>query len=160
MANKKKQSSFVIAQNKKAKYDYFIEQTLEAGVSLMGWEVKSLRDKKVQLKQSYISLKKGELFLLGAHISPLKTVSTHIKVNAIRERKLLLHKKEIRQIIGKISQKGQTAVALSLYWSKGRVKLSLGIAKGKKQYDKRASIKDRDWSRDKDRLLKRLSRNE
>ncbi len=149
-----KQNSNTIIFNKKAKFDYFIEQTLEAGLSLQGWEVKSLRGKKVQLKESYILLKNGELFLFGAHISPLKTASSHIDADPIRNRKLLLHKKEIRLIIEKITQKGATAVPLSLYWQSGVVKLSLGIAKGKKQHDKRAAAKDRDWNRDKKRILK------
>ena len=157
MAKKKKRNnSNTIAQNKKARHDYFIEQTLEAGLSLQGWEVKSLRDKKVQLKESYILLKNNELFLFGAHITPLKTVSTHIDADPLRNRKLLLHRKEICQIKEKITQKGATAVALSLYWSHGCIKLSLGVAKGKKQHDKRQVEKERDWNRDKNRLLKRL----
>lgn len=159
MASKKqKNKTNIIALNKKARHDYFIEQTLEAGLSLEGWEVKSLREKKIQLKESYILLRKGELFLFGAHISPLISASSHININPIRNRKLLLHHKEIRQVMEKIQQKGATAVALSLYWSGGKVKLSLGIAKGKKQHDKRASAKDRDWQRNKDRLLKQKNK--
>lgn len=155
MASKKqKNKPNIIALNKKARHDYFIEQTLEAGLSLEGWEVKSLREKKVQLKESYILVKRGELFLFGAHITPLKSASSHIDTDPIRNRKLLLHRKEIHQIIAKIQQKGATAVALSLYWSGGKVKLSLGIAKGKKQHDKRAVAKEKDWQRDKERLLK------
>lgn len=154
MTKKKKQNNHIIVQNKKARHDYFIEQTLEAGLCLQGWEVKSIKERKVQLKESYILLKSGELFLFGAHISPLKTASSHIEKDPLRHRKLLLHRKEIRQISDKIQQKGATAVALSLYWVCGKIKLSLGIAKGKKQYDKRQVDKERDWRRDKNRLLK------
>lgn len=156
MAKKKKKQNNdnTIAQNKKARHDYFIEQTLEAGLSLQGWEVKSLRDKKVQLKESYILLKNGELFLFGAHISALNTASTHVDTDPLRNRKLLLHRKEIRQVQEQINQKGATAIALALYWSRGKVKLSLGVAKGKKQHDKRATEKDRDWNREKARILK------
>lgn len=160
MAKKKKQNnSNTIALNKKARHDYFIEQTLEAGLNLHGWEVKSLRDKKIQLKESYILLKNQELFLFGAHISPLKTASSHVDCDPLRNRKLLLHRKEIRQIQEKIQQKGATAVALSMYWSHGKVKLSIGLAKGKKQHDKRAHEKDQDWKRDKDRILKNTNRD-
>ncbi len=154
MAKQKKQNNNIIVLNKKARHDYFIAETLEAGLSLEGWEVKSLRSKKVQLKEGYILLKNGELFLFGAHITPLKTASSHIDTDPIRNRKLLLHKKEIRLIIEKITQKGITAVPLSLYWQAGVVKLSLGLAKGKKQHDKRAVQKDRDWSRDKNRIFR------
>lgn len=154
MAKSKKQNDNLIAVNKKARHDYFIEQNLEAGVSLQGWEVKSLKEKKVQLKESYVILKDNEMWLFGAHISPLKTTSSHINANPIRTRKLLLHRIEINKIKNKINQKGSTAVPLKLYWSRGKVKLEIGIAKGKKSYDKRQTIKERDWSRDKDRLLK------
>lgn len=155
---KKKNNDNTIALNKKARHDYFIEQTLEAGLSLQGWEVKSLRDKKVHLKESYILLKSGRLFLFGAHITPLTTASSHIVADPVRNRQLLLHRKEINNIIEKISQKGATAVALSMYWSRGKVKLSLGIATGKKQHDKRLVAKDRDWQRDKARILKQNMR--
>ncbi len=156
---KNKQSKkHIIAQNRKARFDYFIEQTLEAGISLKGWEVKSLRAGRAQLKESYIIIRQGELFLFGAHITPLKTASSHIDTDPLRNRKLLLHKKEICMLIEKISQKGATAVPLSLYWAKARVKLSLGVAKGKKAYEKREIIKSRAWTRDKNRLLKEYNR--
>ena len=159
MITRKKQiKKHIITQNKKAKFDYFIEQTLEAGMSLKGWEVKSLRSGRAQLKESYIIIRQGELFLFGAHIAPLKTASSHVDADPLRNRKLLLRKKEIRMLIEKISQKGATAVPLSLYWSRARVKLSLGVAKGKKAYEKREVIKSRMWARDKNRLLKEYNR--
>ncbi|SFV67969.1 tmRNA-binding protein SmpB [hydrothermal vent metagenome] len=159
MAKKKKTNNDnLIAQNKKARFDYFIEDTLEAGLSLEGWEVKSLRQKKVQLKESYVIFKNNNLWLFGAHISPLLTASTHINTDPTRTRKLLLHRKEINKIRDKINQKGATAVALKLYWARGNVKLELGIAKGKKEHDKRQSIKEKDWARDKSRLLKTAQR--
>ncbi len=150
----KKISSNMIATNKKARYDYFIEQTLEAGISLEGWEVKSLRDNKVQIKESYVILKDNELFLFGSHISPLKSTSTHVKADPTRTRKLLLHRLEINRIKDKVNQKGATIIPLKLYWYKGKVKLEIGIAKGKKTYDKRQDIKEKDWKIDKKRALK------
>jgi len=121
---------------------------------LEGWEVKSLRDNNLQLKESYVMIKNGEIWLTGAHISPLNTASTHINPNATRNRKLLAHRREIDRILGLVERKGYTLVALSAYWSRGRAKLKLGIARGKKQHDKRATEKDRDWKRDKARILK------
>ncbi len=121
---------------------------------LEGWEVKSLRDNNLQLKESYVMIKNGEIWLTGAHISPLNTASTHINPNATRHRKLLAHRREIDRILGLVERKGYTLVALSAYWSRGRAKLKLGIARGKKQHDKRATEKDRDWKRDKARILK------
>lgn len=156
MAKKdKKQNSNTIALNKKARHDYFIQQSLEAGISLEGWEVKSLRDGKAQIKEAYVTVKNNELFLLGAHFSPLCSASTHIETNPTRSRKLLLHRLEINRIRDKIMQKGATVVPLKLYWIRGKVKLEIGIAKGKKMHDKRQTIKDRDWQRDKQRTLKR-----
>jgi len=143
-----------IAVNKKARHDFFIEERLEAGLALQGWEVKSLRDKRVQLKESYVLVKDGEAWLLGAHISPLPTASTHIHPDPLRTRKLLLHRAEIARLIGAIDRKGYTLVPLALYWKKGRAKLEIGLAKGKKQYDKREDARHRDWARDKQRLLK------
>lgn len=121
---------------------------------LEGWEVKSLRDNNLQLKESYVMIKNGEIWLTGAHISPLNTASTHINPNATRNRKLLAHRREIDRLLGLVERKGYTLVALSAYWSRGRAKLKLGIARGKKQHDKRATEKDRDWKRDKARILK------
>lgn len=154
----KKTSSNTIAVNKKARHDYFIEQTLEAGLSLQGWEVKSLREGRVQLKESYIILKDNEIFLFGAHISPLKQASTHVNTDPTRTRKLLLHRQEIDRLRDKVNQKGATMVALKLYWKKSRVKLEIGLAKGKKEHDKRQDIKARDWERDKRRALKENQR--
>ncbi len=157
--NKKiKTSSNTIALNKKARHDYFIEQTLEAGLSLEGWEVKSLRDSKVQIKESYVILKNNELFLFGAHVSPLKSASTHVNADPTRTRKLLLNRLEINRIKDKINQKGATVVPLKLYWTRGKVKLEIGVAKGKKSHDKRQDIKSRDWQRDKQRELKETNK--
>ena len=154
MAKNKKDNLNTIALNKKARHDYFIEQTLEAGLSLQGWEVKSLRDNKVQIKESYVIYKSNELFLFGAHISPLNSASTHVDCDPIRTRKLLLNRLEINRLREKITQKGATVVPLKLYWARGRVKLEIGLAKGKKGHDKRQDIKDRDWKLDKARTLK------
>ncbi len=161
MAKKNKEiktSSNTIALNKKARRDYFIEQTLEAGLSLEGWEVKSLRDSKAQIKESYIILKNNELFLFGAHISPLKNASTHVNADSTRTRKLLLNRLEINRIKDKINQKGATVVPLKLYWIRDKVKLEIGVAKGKKSYDKRQDVKSRDWQRDKQRMLKEINK--
>ena len=154
MAKNKKDNLNTIALNKKARYDYFIEQTLEAGLSLQGWEVKSLRDNRVQIKESYVIYKSNELFLFGAHISPLNSASSHVDCDPIRTRKLLLNRLEINRLRDKITQKGATVVPLKLYWARGRVKLEIGLAKGKKGHDKRQDIKDRDWKLDKARTLK------
>jgi|TARA_B110000444_G_scaffold76272_1_gene71945 SsrA-binding protein len=154
MAKNKKDNLNTIALNKKARYDYFIEQTLEAGLSLQGWEVKSLRDNRVQIKESYVIYKSNELFLFGAHISPLNSASSHVDCDPIRTRKLLLNRLEINRLREKITQKGATVVPLKLYWARGRVKLEIGLAKGKKGHDKRQDIKDRDWKLDKARTLK------
>ena len=154
MAKNKKDNLNTIALNKKARYDYFIEQTLEAGLSLQGWEVKSLRDNKVQIKESYVIYKSNELFLFGAHNSPLNSASSHVDCDPIRTRKLLLNRLEINRLREKITQKGATVVPLKLYWARGRVKLEIGLAKGKKAHDKRQDIKDRDWKLDKARALK------
>jgi SsrA-binding protein len=152
-----KPSSATIAQNKKARFDYFIEERMEAGLSLDGWEVKSLRAGKAQLSESYVILRDGELFLLGAHITPLSSASTHVNADPSRTRKLLMHRGEIDRLTGLVDRKGYTLVPLELYWSKGRAKLAVGLAKGKKQHDKRATEKDREWQRDKARALKSLT---
>ena len=154
MSKKKKSNSNTIALNKKARFDYTIESTFEAGVALQGWEVKSLRAGRVQITESYVLLKDGEAFLFGANITPLISASTHTKTDPTRTRKLLLHRSELNKLIGGVEQKGYTLTALALYWKSGRVKLEIGLAKGKKQHDKRATIKERDWNRDKARILK------
>ena len=146
-----------IALNKKARHDYFVEDTFEAGLALEGWEVKALRAGRGQLTESYVHLRNGEAWLLGAHISPLSTASTHIKPDPTRTRKLLMHRLELDRLIGAVDRKGYTLVPLNLHWSKGRVKLEIGLAKGKKQHDKRATEKDRDWKRQKSRILKASS---
>lgn len=143
-----------IALNKKARHDFFIEERFEAGVALEGWEVKSLRAGRVQLKESYVLVKESEAWLFGAHVSPLATASTHISPDPLRTRKLLLHRKELDTLIGAVERKGYTLVPLALYWKRGRAKLEIGLAKGKKQHDKRAVEKERDWQREKQRILK------
>ncbi len=144
-----------IALNKKAKHEYFIEERYEAGISLEGWEVKSLRAGRLQLSESYVTIKETEAFLFGAHITPLPTASTHIHPDPVRTRKLLLHRRELDKLIGMVERKGYTLVPLAMYWKKGMAKLEIGLAKGKKQHDKRAAEKDRDWQRDKERLFKK-----
>jgi SsrA-binding protein len=151
---KQKAPSNTIAQNKKARYDYFIEDTYEAGMVLQGWEVKSLREGRAQLKESYVIVKNGEIFLLGSHISPLSTASTHIHPEPTRTRKLLLHSEEISKLIGAVERKGYTLVPVRMYWKHGLAKLQIGLAKGKKQHDKRATIKEREANREAQRALK------
>lgn len=146
--------SATIAVNKSARHEYFIEDNYEAGLALEGWEVKSLREKRVQLKESYVLIKDGEAFLFGCHITPLLSASTHVQPDSTRTRKLLLHRHELSRLIGAVERKGYTLVPLKLYWKKGRAKLDMGLAKGKKEHDKRASLKERDWQRDKQRLMR------
>jgi SsrA-binding protein len=153
MDNKRKNAQR-IAENRKARHDFFIEDDFEAGLALEGWEVKSLRAGRANLTESYAILKDGEAWLLGAHISPLPSASTHVRADPTRTRKLLLHRRELDKLIGAVERKGYTLVPLSLYWQRGRTKLRLGLAKGKKQHDKRAADKDRDWKRQKERILK------
>lgn len=143
-----------IIDNKKAFHDYFIEERYEAGLVLEGWEVKAIRAGRVQLKEAYVVVKKEEVWLIGCHISPLPTASTHIKPDPTRSRKVLLHAQEIRKLIGKVQQAGFTLVPLNLHYTKGRVKLEIGLAKGKKLHDKRATEKEREWQRDKARLMR------
>jgi SsrA-binding protein len=143
-----------IALNRKASHEFSFDEYLEAGLVLQGWEVKSLRAGRIQLDQSYVLLKNGDAWLLGAHITPLATASTHIIPDPTRTRKLLLHQKEINKLIGNVDRKGYTLVPLSLYWKNNHVKLKIALAKGKKQHDKRADEKKRDWEREKGRLLK------
>ena len=155
MAKKKQKSpSSTIALNKKARHDYHIEEEFEAGLALEGWEVKSLRDGRAQLKESYVIVRLGELFLFGAHFSPLLTASSHVHADPTRTRKLLMNRSEIHRLIGAVERRGYTLVPLALYWKSGRAKLKIALAKGKKLYDKRAAIKQREWERDKQRLQK------
>lgn len=143
-----------IVLNKKAKFDYFIEEKLECGISLQGWEVKALREKRVQLTDSYVFIKNDEVWIVGCLITALITVSTHFVPEQNRTRKLLLHRREIDKLKGLQDRKGYTLVATAMYWKKGRVKIEIGVAKGKKEHDKRAVKKERDWSREKQRVLK------
>ncbi|MGB5689361.1 MAG: SsrA-binding protein SmpB [Woeseiaceae bacterium] len=156
MATKKtkKPTGNVIAVNRRARHDYFIESRFEAGLVLEGWEVKSLRAGSAQLTEAYVNLKTGEAWLVGAHFAPLKTTSTHITADPTRPRKLLLHRHELDRLIGAVERKGYTLIPLELRWHKGRAKLEIGLGKGKKQHDKRADRKDRDWQRQKERILK------
>jgi SsrA-binding protein len=143
-----------IVQNKKAFHDYFIEQRFEAGIALEGWEVKAVRAGRAQIKEAYVIISNAELFLLGCHISPLPTASTHVLPDPTRTRKLLLHAEEITRLIGSVERAGYTLVPLDLHYSKGRIKLEIGLAKGKKQHDKRATEKDKEWQREQQRLLR------
>ena len=144
-----------IVQNKKAFHDYFIEERYEAGLVLEGWEVKAIRAGRVQIKEAYVILQKGEPFVVGMHVSALPTASTHVRPDPTRSRKLLLNAEEIRRLIGKVEQRGYTLVPLDLHYTKGRVKLAIGLAKGKKQHDKREAEKDREWQRERERLMRR-----
>jgi SsrA-binding protein len=144
----------LIAENRKARFDYFIEERYEAGLVLQGWEVKAMRAGRAQIKEAYVYIRAGEAFLTGCHISPLASASTHVTADPVRTRKLLLNKSELQGLIGATERKGYTLIPLELYWKDGRAKLQVGLAKGKKQHDKRATEKDRDWQRDKARLLR------
>jgi SsrA-binding protein len=144
-----------IVENKKAFHDYFVEERYEAGLVLEGWEVKAIRAGRVQLKEAYVVLNQGEPFVIGMHVSPLPTASTHVQPDPTRSRKLLLNADEISKLIGKVEQRGYTLVPLDLHYSKGRVKLQVGLAKGKKQYDKRETEKERDWQREQQRLMRK-----
>lgn len=148
-------SSRLIAENRKARFDYFIEERYEAGIALQGWEVKSMRAGRAQLKEAYVYLRGAEAFLIGAHLSPLPSTSSHVLADPVRTRKLLLHRSELSGLIGAVERRGYTLVPLELYWKHGRAKISIGLAKGKKRHDKRAVEKERDWQRDKARLLRR-----
>ncbi|AOU97517.1 SsrA-binding protein [Acidihalobacter yilgarnensis] len=147
-------SRSTIALNRRARHDFFIEDTYEAGLSLEGWEVKSLRAGRAQLNESYALIKDGEAWLFGAHISPLLSASTHVHPDATRSRRMLLHRAELNRLIGAVERKGFTLIPLALYWKRGRAKLEIGLAKGKKEHDKRATERDREWDRDKSRILK------
>jgi SsrA-binding protein len=148
-----------IVDNRKAYHDYFIEEKFEAGLSLEGWEVKAIRAGRAQLKEAYVVVKDGQIMLIGAHITPLATASTHVHPDPTRTRKLLLHKSEISRLVGQAERAGYTLVPLNLHYSKGRVKLDVGLAKGKKQYDKRATIKEREWAREQQRLIRNRTGN-
>jgi SsrA-binding protein len=150
----KKDNSNTIILNKKARHDFLLEERFEAGLALEGWEVKSLRAGRVQIRDSYILLKNSEAYLFGAVITPLQTASTHIKPDPQRSRKLLLHRQELNKLIGAVERKGYSIVPTAMYWKKGRAKIEVALAKGKKQHDKRATEKSRDWQRDKQRIMK------
>ncbi len=158
MAKGKKKKSAVggntIALNKKAGHEYHLEQRFECGLALEGWEVKGLRAGRLQLKESYVKVLHGEAYLIGAHISPLTSASTHVQPDPTRTRKLLLHKAELNRLIGQTERAGYTLVPTAMYWKRGRAKLEVGLAKGKKLHDKRATEKDRDWQREKERIFK------
>ena len=143
-----------IVDNKTAFHDYFIEERFEAGLVLEGWEVKAIRGGRAQIKEAYVVVKNGEVFLIGAHFSPLTTASTHVHPDAVRTRKLLLHQREIEKLIGKVERSGYALVPLDLHFTKGRIKIEIGLAKGKKQYDKRETEKQRDWEREKAQLMR------
>ncbi len=151
--SKKKTSDNTIATNRRARHDYFLEDKFEAGLVLEGWEVKSLRDGRLSLNESYIVIHQGEAWLHGAHISPMLSASTHIHPEDVRRRKLLLHKLELSRLVGAVDRKGYTIVPVSMYWVKGRAKIQIALAKGKQQHDKRATEKDRDWKREKARIF-------
>lgn len=153
-----KPGSATIALNKRARHDYFIEEEIEAGLALQGWEVKSLRAGKANLGDSYVILRDGEAFLFGANFTPLSVASSHVVCDPTRTRKLLLNQRELDSLYGKINRDGHTVVALSLYWKNAWCKVKIGVAKGKKQHDKRTDLKDQEWARDKARIMKHAGR--
>jgi SsrA-binding protein len=144
-----------IALNKRARFEYYIEERLEAGIALEGWEVKALREGRVQFADSYVLLKDNEAFLFGCRISPLPTASTHITPDPVRTRKLLLHRRELDRLFGAVDRRGYTVIPTAIYWSRGKAKVEIGLVKGKLQHDKRKTEKDRDWERQKSRIMKR-----
>ena len=154
MARKKDVPSNVIARNRKARHDYAIEDTVEAGIALEGWEVKSLRSGRLQLRDSFAAIKYGEIWLQGAHITPLDTVSTHVTAKPLRDRKLLLNRHEISRLVGAVERRGYTLIALDMHWKRSRAKVLLGTARGRKQHDKRVAERNRDWERERSRLLR------
>lgn len=147
-----------ITENRKAFHDYFIEERLEAGLALKGWEAKSIRAGLVQIKEAYVILKDGEAWLIGAHITPMNSASTHVVPDPTRSRKLLLHAEEIRKLIGSVEREGYALVPIDLHYTRGRIKLAIGLARGKKQYDKREAEKERDWKKEQQRLLRTRNR--
>ena len=150
----KDESGGRIAENRRARHDYFIEERFEAGVALQGWEVKALRAGRLQLAEAYVLLKDGEAWLFGAHVSPLVAASTQTQADPTRSRKLLLHRRQIDSLVGAVERKGRTIVPLAMYWKAGRAKLEIGLARGKKEHDKRADTKERDWQRERARVMK------
>ena len=143
-----------IVENRKAFHDYFIEERVEAGLSLEGWEVKAIRAGRANIKEAYVVVKKGEVVLVGSHITPLSQASTHVHADPTRTRKLLMHREEINRLVGKVERAGYTLAPLNLHYKGGRIKLEVGLAKGKKQHDKREAIKEREWSREQQRLVR------
>src|SRR3954469_1769194 len=158
MATKKQDTSSRIADNKKAAYNYFFEERFEAGMGLEGWEVKSLREGKVQLTDGYVVIRAGDTYVVGLQVNPLKSASSHVNPDSIRTKKLLLHKEEIRRLVGKVEQKGYTLVPLNLHWKAGKVKCDIALAKGKAEHDKRDTIKDREGKREIERAMKSRNR--
>lgn len=154
----KKETPSRIADNKKASFNYFFEERHEAGIVLEGWEVKAVREGKARITEGYVVIREGELFLIGCHIDPLRTASTHVKPESARTKKLLMHKDEIRRLIGKVEQKGHTLVPIQLYWKAGKVKCEIALAKGKAEHDKRDTIKDREGKREVERAMKQRHR--
>ena len=154
MARKNGETAERIAENRRARHDYFIDDRQEAGLALLGWEVKALRAGRLQLQEAYVLLKDAEAWLFGAHVSPLPTTSTHVIADPTRSRKLLLHRRQIDALVGAVERKGYTIVPLAAYWKSGKAKLEIGLARGKKQHDKRADERDRDWHREKARVMK------
>ncbi|MEJ2384887.1 MAG: SsrA-binding protein SmpB [Xanthomonadales bacterium] len=155
MNDTQKKASKTIAVNKRARFEYHIEERFEAGIALEGWEVKALREGRVQFADSYVLLKDNEAFLFGCQISPLATVSTHVTPDPLRTRKLLLHRREIDRLTGAVERRGYTLIPTAMYWSRGRAKVEIGMARGKRQHDKRKTVRDRDWERQKARIMKR-----
>jgi SsrA-binding protein len=151
---KEKEAPGRIAVNRRARHDYFIEERIEAGLALQGWEVKSLRAGRLQLQEAYVLMKDDEAWLFGAHVSPLPTASTHVAPDPTRTRKLLLHRRQIDSLVGAVERRGRTLIPLAAYWKNGRAKLEIGLARGKKEHDKRADTRDRDWQRQKARIMK------
>jgi SsrA-binding protein len=155
MSNSKKTGRKTIAVNKRARFEYKIEERLEAGIALEGWEVKAMREGRVQFADSYVLLKDNEAFLFGCRVNPLPTTSTHITPDPVRTRKLLLHRRELDQLFAAVDRRGYTVIPTAMYWSRGKAKVEIGLAKGKRQHDKRKDAKDRDWERQKARIMKR-----
>ncbi len=152
--NDQKSSSNTIALNRRARYEYHLEERLEAGIALLGWEVKALREGNIQFNESYVLLSGGEAFLFGCHITPLVSASSHVSADPMRTRRMLLHKRELDRLIGHVERQGYTLIPTAMYWKKGKVKVEIALAKGKKQHDKRRTEKDRDWERQKSRIMK------